>query len=170
MKKIIIALALLLPLVSINAQNIASVNTETILNSIPEYVSAQDQLNTLSDKYKAAIEKEVGEIEQLYNTYQQKKLTYPAAQRTAAENEILEREKAVKEKQKIYFGEDGIMALKSNELLLPIKERLDNAIAEAAKAGGYPMVIDLATAQGVVYYGGVTDISDEVLKIYNTLK
>lgn len=170
MRRLLISILFLLAFAPAWAQNIASISTEKILNSIPQYVAAQDQLNTLSDKYKAAIEKEVGEIEKLYNTYQENKFTYPAAQRSAAENEILSREKSVQEKQKIYFGEDGIMAQKSDELLLPIKKKVDAAIELVAKAAGYSMIIDLSTVQGVVYHGGLTDITDQVIQIYNTLK
>lgn len=167
MKKLLAPIIMLLAFTSLNAQNIACINTENILKEIPQYVSAQEELTVLSDKYKAIIEKEVGEIETLYNDYQQKKAAYSQAQRTAAENEIISREKSVQEKQKIYFGESGIMAKKSDELLLPIKKKVDSAISMAAKAGGYAMVLDLSAMPGVVYSEGLTDISDIVIQIYN---
>ena len=57
MKKIVIVITALLAFIgTLSAQKIAYINTEDILNEIPSYVSAQNQLNTLSDKYKAAIE------------------------------------------------------------------------------------------------------------------
>lgn len=170
MKKFFVSLLLVLPFISAGAQTIVTINTEKLLKGIPAYVEAQDKLSALNDKYKTAIQSDVDEIEKLYNDYQQKKYNMTASQRSAAENEILSREKSVQEKEKIYFGEDGIMSKKSDELLLPIKEKVDASIKAAAVAGGYDMVVDLAIAQSVVYCEGAKDITQIVLQIYNTLK
>lgn len=164
MKRIIIPFAaLLIVTFSASAQNIAYVNTEKILAEIPEYIEAQDNLSTLSDRYKASIESEIGNIETLYNDYQAKKNTMSASQRTAAEEQIIAKEKAVKEKQKIYFGEDGVMAKKSEELLLPIQKKVNTVIESLAKAGGYDIVLDLAIVQGIVYYDETKDFTTLVI-------
>ena len=134
MKKIVIALvALLAGIGPVSAQKIGYINTETLLNAIPEYVSVQSQLDALSDKYKAAIETELGKIETLYQNYQASRNTMSASQRQNAENEIISKERVVQEKQKIYFGEDGIMAKKAEELISPIRKQVDKAIEEVKK-------------------------------------
>jgi len=159
-KKSLLSIAVILSCtLSLSAQKVAYVNTEKILAEIPEYVSAQDQLSTLSDKYKASIESEISGIETLYNDYQAKKGTMSSYQRTAAEENIIAKEKAVKEKQKIYFGDDGVMAKKSEELLLPIQEKVNLVIEKIAQAEGYDLVLDLAIVQGVVYYDKSKDIT-----------
>ena len=162
MKRILVALvALMACLGTVRAQKIAYVNTE-----IPAYVAAQNQLDALSDKYKAAIETELGKIETLYQSYQSSKGSMTAAQRQNAENEIISKERVVQEKQKIYFGEDGIMAKKAEELLAPIQKQVDKAIADVAKMGGYDLVIDLAAMQGVVYKNEALDVTQFVLVRY----
>ncbi|MBQ4013331.1 MAG: OmpH family outer membrane protein [Bacteroidales bacterium] len=167
MKRILVALvALMACLGTVRAQKIAYVNTETLLAEIPAYVAAQNQLDALSDKYKAAIETELGKIETLYQSYQSSKGSMTAAQRQNAENEIISKERVVQEKQKIYFGEDGIMAKKAEELLAPIQKQVDKAIADVAKMGGYDLVIDLAAMQGVVYKNEALDVTQFVLVRY----
>lgn len=167
MKRILVALvALMACLGTVRAQKIAYVNTETLLAEIPAYVAAQSQLDALSDKYKAAIETELGKIETLYQSYQSSKGSMTAAQRQNAENEIISKERVVQEKQKIYFGEDGIMAKKAEELLAPIQKQVDKAIADVAKMGGYDLVIDLAAMQGVVYKNEALDVTQFVLVRY----
>ncbi len=164
MKKIVIVITALLAFVgTLSAQKIAYINTEDILNEIPSYVSAQNQLNTLSDKYKAAIETELGKIESLYQVYQTSRGSMTAAQRKSAEDEIIAKERVVQEKQKIYFGEDGIMAKKAEELLGPVREQVDKAIRDVAQKGGYDLVIDLAAMPGVVYKNNALDLSAAVL-------
>ena len=167
MKRTLIALVALLACFGMaRAQKIAYVNTETILGEIPAYLAAQSQLNALSDKYKATIETELGKIETLYQNYQASRNTMTAAQRQNAENEIITKERVVQEKQKIYFGEDGIMAQKAEELLTPIRKDVDRAIEEIARADNYDLVIDLAAVQGVVYKNEALDITARVIERY----
>ena len=168
MKRILIALvALLSCLGTVRAQKIGYINTENILSEIPAYVAAQTQLDALSDKYKASIEAELGKIETLYQNYQSSKNSMSAAQRQNAENEIISKERVVQEKQKIYFGEDGIMAKKAEELLDPIRKDVEKAIADVARSEGYDLVIDVAALQGVVYKNEILDLSRKVIDRYN---
>lgn len=167
MKKILIALvALLACFGTARAQKIGYINTENILSEIPAYVSAQQQLDALSDKYKAAIETELGKIETLYQNYQSNKNSMSSIQRQNAENEIISKERVVQEKQKIYFGEDGIMAKKAEELLSPIQKEVNKAIEDVAKLGGYDLILDLAAMQGVVYKKEALDLTEFVLVRY----
>jgi len=148
-----------------NAQKVAYINTEVILDAIPEYQAAQIELNELSDKYKAIIEAEIGEIDQLYQTYQQIKHSLNDAQRTAREQEIISKEQVVKSKQRIYFGEDGIMAKKSEELIGPIQTVVNSAIEVVAAQDDYIVIIDLAVTPGIVYKNSKYDLTEQVLKL-----
>jgi outer membrane protein len=166
-KSFLVIVALLLFIGTAGAQKIGYINTESILSEIPAYTAAQSQLEALSDKYKAQIETELGKIETLYQNYQASRNSMSASQRQNAENEIISKERVVQEKQRIYFGEDGIMAKKAEELLAPIRARVDKAIADVARMGGYDLVIDLAAVQGVVYKNEALDLTQFVLVKYN---
>lgn len=166
-KSFLVLVALLMFIGTAGAQKIGYINTESILSEIPAYTAAQSQLEALSDKYKAQIETELGKIETLYQNYQASRNSMTASQRQNAENEIISKERVVQEKQRIYFGEDGIMAKKAEELLAPIRTRVDKAIADVARMGGYDLVIDLAAVQGVVYKNEALDLTKFVLVKYN---
>lgn len=166
-KSFLVLVALLMFIGTAGAQKIGYINTESILSEIPAYTAAQSQLEALSDKYKAQIETELGKIETLYQNYQASRNSMSASQRQNAENEIISKERVVQEKQRIYFGEDGIMAKKAEELLAPIRTRVDKAIADVARMGGYDLVIDLAAVQGVVYKNEALDLTKFVLVKYN---
>jgi outer membrane protein len=148
-----------------DAQKVAYINTEVILETIPEYQAAQIELNELSDKYKAIIEAEIGEIDQLYQRYQQVKNSLTPAQRTAREQEIISKEQVVKNKQRIYFGEDGIMAKRSEELIGPIQARVNSAIETVATMDDFAIIIDLAITPGVVYKNSKYDLTERVLQL-----
>ena len=147
-----------------NAQRIGYINTEKILSVIPEYKSAQKELENLSKQYSQKIESEYSKIETLYQTYQQQKGTLSAQARAQRENEIISREQTVKELQKTYFGQDGLMQKKSEELLNPLKDRVDAAIKKIAENGNFMIIFDASLMQGVVYAKESDDLSNLVIK------
>lgn len=162
----LILLGLLLPLTAMNAQSngVGYLNTQTILSQIPDYVSAQQSLEKLNAQYKTAIEAESAKVDQAYKSYQSDRAGLSEAQKKARENEIITMERAVKELQKTYFGEDGVMAKQTAQLMNPIKERVDKAIERVAAEKKLILIIDVSSLQGVVYRNAEYDLSDEVVK------
>ncbi len=131
----------------IKAQSFGYINTETILKAIPEYATAQQQIQRVKAQYDAEIEGELKKVEQLYNTYQSQKANLSQNERSLRENEIITKERAVKELQKKYFGQEGVMAAKSKEIMEPIMTKLKSAIEKVAQSEGFIIIFDIATAQ-----------------------
>lgn len=163
-KGIVLAIAMLFAAFQLGAQKVGYINTEKILSVIPEYKAAQTQLENLGNQYQEKIEAEYSKIETLYRTYQQQKAGLSAQARQQRENEIISREKTVKELQKTYFGQDGLMQQKSQELLDPIKERVDAAVKKIAENGNFMIIFDLSMMQGVAYAKPGDDLSGYVIK------
>ena len=165
MKRFLFIAAAFLFAVRLNAQRVGFLDTEKILASIPEYNSAKSQLESLEKGYRTKVENEFAAIEKLYNAYQANKGTMSQVVRAQKENEIISKEEAAKKLQESYFGENGIMQKKSQELLSPIKERVQAAIERVAKSGGYMMIVDIASQSGVIYTNSQYDLSQEVIKV-----
>jgi Outer membrane protein len=164
MKKIAVLLAVMIcSAYALQAQSIAYVNSETILEKIPEYLNAQEQIKRLNDQYEAQIEREIKSIETTFNQYQSEKARLSDTQRQLRENDIITKERAVKERQNQIFGQDGEMAKSSKEILSPVMEKLKNAIDAVAKEIGASMVLDLSVAQGVVFTDAKGDITQRVM-------
>lgn len=165
MKRFLFIAAAFLFAVQLNAQRVGFLDTEKILASILEYNSAKSQLESLEKGYRTKVENEFAAIEKLYNAYQANKGTMSQVVRAQKENEIISKEEAAKKLQESYFGENGIMQKKSQELLSPIKERVQAAIERVAKSGGYMMIVDIASQSGVIYTNSQYDLSQEVIKV-----
>ncbi|MBP5302532.1 MAG: OmpH family outer membrane protein [Bacteroidales bacterium] len=165
MKKIALTLCLAFAaFIGAQAQNVCYIDTEEILATVPEYQKAQDQLNKLAETYRTALEDELSAVDKLYKDYQSRKASLSASERQRLEEEIITKEKAVKTKQNTYFGEDGVMANKSEELLAPIKEKLQAAIDAVAYRFNCSLIIDLAITTGIVYRDSRYDLTDEVIE------
>lgn len=149
---------------TVNGQTVAYINTETILNSMTSYTEAQKELNTLAEKYQASIQEDIDALDKLYREYQQNKVYYSQQQQISTENYIISIEKSINEKQETYFGEKGVMALKSETLLLPIKDKVQAAIDSVAEKYGYVIVLDTSVLPGVVYKNDKYDLTNEIIE------
>lgn len=167
MKKLFLILAIaLMSVPALRAQNqkIGFINTETVLNELPEYQKAQKTLEQLTEKYKAEVEADLKVIDQLYTNYQNQKAYLSSSQRSSAENNIITKEQQMKQKEENYFGAEGVLAKKSEELLTPIRERVDASVRRYCELHGFTAVIDLAGSGNIVYYDSALDITKEIIK------
>ncbi|PLW96835.1 MAG: hypothetical protein C0593_10290 [Marinilabiliales bacterium] len=164
MKKIILIIALVIGAFSIsNAQKFAYVDTDYILKNIPDYNDAQAEIDDLAAQWQKEIEKKFSEIDAAYKKYQADAVLLPEDMKRKREEEIIQMEKDAKNLQKKYFGQEGDLFKKRQELVKPIQEKVYNAIEEISNANNYGMVFDKAGSTTILYVNARYDISDEVL-------
>ena len=145
-------------------QKVGYMNTQTVLAQIPEYVAATQTLEKMGKQYQDYIEGEKIKIDNAYRKYQADRPRLGESARQTRENEIISMERDLQKKQKEYFGEGGVMSAKSEELLNPIKEKVDAAVKKVAKERGLSLIIDVSVQQGVVYQDPEHDLSMEIVK------
>jgi outer membrane protein len=165
MKKII-AIALLFFGFSVasQAQKIAYVDTKYILDNIPDYQMAQDQLNELAKKWQKEIDDKITEIDKMYKAFQTDAVLLPADLKKKREDEIVKKESELKALQKKRFGTDGDLYKKRAELIKPIQDKVYNAIEEYANERGYAIILDRAGSGTILFANPKFDQSDEILK------
>ena len=165
MKKIIIlSIYCLLLSFPANAQRIALIDMEYILENIPAYQKANNELEHLSLHYQKAIEAKAKEAEFLYNAYQKSASTMSATQRSQKEEAIVAKEKEAMELRQKYFGNEGEMRKKEEELIAPIQNQIYEAVKQISMQKGYEIVIDRASANSMIYASPKIDISNEILR------
>jgi outer membrane protein len=165
MKRLLFMLTgLLLPLGFAVAQKYAFVDTEYILNNIPNYKSAQQQLDKFSQDWQKEIEGKRTEIEKMYKDYQAERVLLSEDMRKQREDAIMNKEKEAKELQKSYFGQDGALFKKRQELIQPIQDDIYKAIKDLATENGYAVIFDTSSGASLIYTNPRYDISDEVLQ------
>jgi outer membrane protein len=164
MKKLILALLLMVLGTScLFSQKYAYVDSDYILDNIPEYKDAQNQLDELATEYQKEIEDKFAEIDKLYKTYQAEAVLMPDDVIKKREQEIQAKEKEVKDLQNQRFGKEGDLFLKREELIKPIQEKIYNAIEEISTEKNYAFVFDRAGSLTLLYVNNKFDISDDVL-------
>lgn len=164
MKRIVLSAILVMFTVTfLLAQKYAYVDTEYILENIPEYKDAQKQVDDLAEQYQKEIERKYAEINKLYKTYQAEAVLMPEDIKKKREEEIAAKEKEAKDMQVQRFGKDGDLFLKREELVKPIQEKIFNSIEEIATDKNYAFVFDKSGSLTILYVNAKYDISDDVL-------
>jgi len=146
------------------AQKFGFVDTEYILNNIPAYKSAQSQIDKLSADWQKEIETQYGEVEKLYKNYQAEKVMLSEDMKKKREDEIINKEKSVKDLQNKYYGHEGELVKKQQELVKPIQDEVYKAIKEMAVEEGYAAIFDSSADATLLYANPRQDKSDDVLQ------
>ncbi|MDR0836038.1 MAG: OmpH family outer membrane protein [Tannerella sp.] len=164
MKKIFLLFSLLVMTIGAQAQKFALIDMEYILNNIPAYEMANEQLNSISKKWQAEVETVQQDAQNLYKTYQADLVFLSADMKTKKEAEIVAKEQEAQELKRKYFGTDGELFKKRESLIKPIQDEIYNAIKEISDKQGYAMVIDRASGMSIIIYATPKiDISNEIL-------
>ena len=152
--------ALALP---VSAQKFALVDMEYILNHIPAYERAGEQLNQVSKKWQAEVEVLQEEAQTMYKKYQAEAVFLSDEQKAKSEEAIISKEKEASELKKKYFGPEGELFKKRESLMAPIQDEIYNAIKDIAELKGYSLILDRASDAGIIFASPKADISNDVL-------
>jgi outer membrane protein len=164
MKRIVlITVAIFLMAFLGKAQKFAYVDSQYILDNIPEFAEAQAQLDELSNQYQKEIDAKFAEVDKMYKEFQAQAVLLPEDMKKKKEQEIVDAEKEAKNLQKTRFGKDGDLFKKRQEFVKPIQEKIYNAIQDIATSNNYAVVFDKGGSLSILFANPKYDISDEVL-------
>ena len=85
------------------SQKYAFIDTKYILSQMPEYTTAQKEIDDMAEKWQKEIEQQYNEIEQKYKAYQAEEILLPDETKKTRQQEIIELEMKAKEMQKKRF-------------------------------------------------------------------
>jgi outer membrane protein len=165
MKKLILIACLGLFTLTTHAQKFAYVDSDYILERVPEYQSAQEQLDKLTLSWQEDIEQLYQEIDQLYKKYQADQILLTQDMKVKRENEIINKEKAAKELQRKRFGPEGDLFTKRQELVKPIQDKIYNAIQDLATEKRYGVIFDKSGDLSMLFADPDLDKSDDILRM-----
>ena len=158
MKKLFLALALVLPMMAM-AQKIGHVNSTEIIAAMPELADAQKALEAKEAEYKKEVEQMQQELQTRYQAFQEKANMLGEAARNKEMMELQDLDSRVQK-----FVEFSRQALQEEQqkLMQPIQEKVMKAIEAEAKAKGLSYVLD---QQAMLYVGkDAVDLTPAVKK------
>ena len=146
------------------AQRYCYVDTQYILDAIPEYASSQLEIDRLSVEWQTQVEAKFALVDKKRKDYEAEAILLPAEIKAQREKEIQELTKKAIELQKRFFGVGGELFTKREELIQPIQDEIFNAIKDVSSQKKYAFVFDKANQSNLLFADPKYNISDLVLR------
>jgi outer membrane protein len=170
MKKLLLIGVFCLGALSGWAQRYCVIDSKYILDNIPEYKQAQEKLDSISKVWQQQIDEQNQELDNLYKSYQAEEVMLTEDLKKKRQDEIMQKEKAVKDLQNERFGYEGDLFKLREQLIKPIQDRVYNAVQQLAAERSYDFVLDKAGGISVFYADPKLDKSNDVLSILGIQK
>ena len=167
MKKlfILVVCSFLLTASSANAQRYAIIDTKYVLGKIPEYKEANTRLEEMAEAWQKEIDLMQSDLDKMYRQLDGERALLTPELLKKREDEIFNKEKAVRDLQRKRFGYEGDYFRKKQELVKPIQDRVYNAVQKMATDRMYDFILDKSEGITVIFVDPKLDRSDDVLKI-----
>ncbi len=146
------------------SQQVAIVDVADVLESMSDYTAAQQELDRIAATWNQEIAQEYDKIKSLYNKYQAEQVLLSDEMKKQREEEIMNKEKQVRELQKDKFGPEGQLFDKRQQLVAPIQDRVYAAIQSYSDERGIDIVLDKSSASGIIFANDKYDKTDEIKK------
>ena len=164
MKKSLLVFGFLFTALFGAAQKYAVVDTRYILDKMPEYRNAQQQLDVMAATWQQQIDSMQTALDRLYREFDAEQVMLTAELKKRKEDQLFNREKELRDLQRKRFGFEGDLFRKRQELVKPVQDKVYNAIQKLAASRGYDFVLDKSEGITIIFADPKLDKSEEVLK------
>lgn len=165
--KVLLVLFILSVSFQANAQRgvrIGYIDTEYILENVPEYTEATKQLESKVQKWKTEIEGRLNTVKQKREALNNEKALLTKELIEEREEDILFEEKEILDYQQKRFGPNGDLMIQKKQLMQPVQDQIFQAVQDIAENKKYDFVFDKSADVVMLYSAERFDISDLVIR------
>ena len=156
MKKIIIcALCAICGLTASAQAKFGHVNTQEIMQVMPEYATARTEIENLAKQYEADLKSMQDEFQKKYEDYQKNGATLPDNIKQRREQELQDMDNKIRQS---YQDNQQELAKAQQEKLQAITSKILDAIKQIGQTGGYVYIMEVGA--GIPYIS--TTLSEDV--------
>ncbi|OEK09715.1 hypothetical protein A8C32_10585 [Flavivirga aquatica] len=161
---LILAFMLSLSLHAQRGVRIAYIDTEYILEKVPEYQEATLQLDKKAQKWKNEIDTKLATIEQKRKDLSNEKALLTKELIDEREEDIFFEEKEILDYQQKRFGPNGDLFIQKRQLMQPIQDQIFAAVQDMATGRKYDFIFDKSSDAVMLFSAKQFDISEQVLR------
>ena len=165
MKRFAVAVLLALACAGAAAQmKIGHINSETIMQTLPEAIDAQKSIDALVAGWEADLQKMQADWKKKYDDFDKRKLILTDQVRADQERELRELDQSITDFRNKKFGQNGELFQKQNEIMKPIQNKMFHVLEQVAKDEGYDYIFDRSGEILVLYANDKYDLTQMVLQ------
>jgi Skp family chaperone for outer membrane proteins len=141
------------------------IDMEYILQNVPDYTEAKNQLEQKAQKWKQEIEVKQNEIARLKETLKAERVLLTKELLEEREEEIAFQETGLLDYQQKRFGPTGDLMVQKAVLAQPVQDQVFNAVQDIAEAKKYDFVFNKTSDLTMLFSAKRYDISDQVIRV-----
>jgi outer membrane protein len=165
MKKIFFLLSFSCCIVAIaHAQRYAIIDTKYILDKLPDYKSAQKNMDDIASGWQKEIDIMQQVLDRMYKDFEAEQVMLSEELRKKREDQLLIKEKELRDLQRQRFGFEGDLFKRRQELIKPIQDKVYNAVQKLAVQRGYDFILDKSEGITVIFADPKLEKSEDVLR------
>ncbi len=146
------------------AQRFGYVDTQKIVEKMPEYATAQGELDKMTQQWQSELEEKQKALGKMRLDFETEKLLLTDDMRRQRLAEVEAKEREIRDFQTKIFGVEGLLFQKRVELMKPIQDKLAEAMAKVARKRKLSFLFDRAGDLSIVYADPTHDYSDIVME------
>ncbi len=148
----------------VHAQRYAIIDTKYILDKLPDYRSAQKNLDEVAAGWQKEIDRAQQELDKMYKDFEAEQVMLSEELRKKREDQIFVKEKGVRDLQRQRFGFEGDLFKRRQDLIKPVQDKVYNAVQKLAVQRGYDFILDKSEGITVIFADPKLEKSDDVLR------
>ncbi len=168
MRKHFLVLLLTTVSLTVNAQSrgvkVGYIDMEYILQNVPDYIEAKNQLEQKAQKWKQEVEVKKNDINKLKDALKTERVLLTKELIEEREEEIKFQETELLDYQQKRFGSNGDLVTQKAVLTQPVQDQVFNAVQDIAEAKKYDFIFDKTSDMTMLFAAKRYDISDQVVR------
>ncbi len=153
--------------ISLHAQRgvrIGYIDTEYILENVPEYQEAISQLDDKAQKWNNEIQTKLSAVEQKRKDLSNEKALLTKELVDEREEDITFEEQEILDYQQKRFGPNGDLMIQKKQLMQPIQDQIFAAVQDLAGSRKYDFIFDKSADVVMLYSAKQFDLSEQILR------
>ena len=143
---------------------IGYIDMEYILQNVPDYMEAKNQLEQKAQKWKQEIEVKQNEINNLKEALKTEQVLLTKELIQERNEEILFQQQELLDYQQRRFGPTGDLATQKAILAQPVQDQVFSSVQDIAEAKKYDFIFDKSSDLTMLFTAKRYDISDQVVR------
>ena len=144
---------------------IGYIDMEYILQNVPDYAEAKNQLEQKAQKWKQEIEVKKNDVIRLKEALKTEKVLLTKELIEEREEEIRFQETELSDYQQKRFGPTGDLMVQKAVLVKPIQDQVFTAVQDISEAKKYDFIFDKSSDLTMLFAAKRHDISDQVIRV-----
>jgi len=162
MKNIILGILVIAFQVGV-AQNLAYIESEKIIDKMPEHQKATEEIEKQIKEWETTVEAKFKAVEDLYQEYVKNESALSDEMKLLKQEEIFELERQAKDYRDEKFGTNGELEKLQDSNIKPLQDKVMQAAQKVAKENNYDYVFDKIPESNWVWTNPEHNLTDLVI-------